>query len=107
MSEEDLAYTTPICRPRYIHVDLYDYDTHKDIYYTDLRAKCKKVNNLGEFMSKPIPNEIGYCYFWLKDLEEVGIEVRDEEAKEWNSVEGTSSPDSLSIKMDRAVKQVI
>ncbi|KAL3635002.1 hypothetical protein CASFOL_022056 [Castilleja foliolosa] len=80
-----------ICRPRYIHVDLYDYDTHKGMYF-DLRATCKKVNNLAEFMSKPIPNEIG-CYFWLKDLEEVGIEVWDEEAKEWYSVEGTSLPE--------------
>ncbi|KAL3635004.1 hypothetical protein CASFOL_022058 [Castilleja foliolosa] len=86
-----------ICRPRYIHMDLYDDDTDMDLYDDDtdmdmdddLRAKCKKINNLAGFMSKTVLNEIGCC-FWLKDLEEVGIEVRDKEAKEWHCVEGTS-----------------
>ncbi|KAL3621074.1 hypothetical protein CASFOL_035986 [Castilleja foliolosa] len=60
-----------ICRPRYIHMNLYE----------DGRAKCKKVSNLVEFMSKLlIPNEIGSSYFWLKDL--VGIEVQDKKSKE-------------------------
>ncbi|KAL3634977.1 hypothetical protein CASFOL_022031 [Castilleja foliolosa] len=39
-----------------------------------------ELNNLAVFMSKLIPNEIG-CYSWPKDLEEMGIEVRDEQAK--------------------------
>ncbi|KAL3634983.1 hypothetical protein CASFOL_022037 [Castilleja foliolosa] len=68
-----------ISRPRYIHMDLYDDGMYRDE---------PKLNNLAVFMSKLIPSEIG-CYFWLKDLEEVGIDVR-EEAKEWKSVKGTS-----------------
>ncbi|KAL3634377.1 hypothetical protein CASFOL_021431 [Castilleja foliolosa] len=62
-----------ICRPRYIHM-----------YYCG-----NGLSNLAVFMSMLIPDEIG-CYFWLKDLEEVGIEVRDEQAKEWHCVESTS-----------------
>ncbi|KAL3635001.1 hypothetical protein CASFOL_022055 [Castilleja foliolosa] len=69
-----------ICRPRYIHMDLYDDDMH-DV--------DPELNNLDVFLSKLIPNEIG-SYFWLKDLEEVGIEVRGEHAEDWHCVEGTS-----------------
>ncbi|KAL3635005.1 hypothetical protein CASFOL_022059 [Castilleja foliolosa] len=77
-----------ICRPRYM--DLYDDDIYM-VLDAHLLAKCKEINNLAGFMSKVVPDEIGCC-FWLKDLEEVCIEVRDEEAKEWHCVEGTSLP---------------
>ncbi|KAL3634991.1 hypothetical protein CASFOL_022045 [Castilleja foliolosa] len=69
-----------ICHPRYIHMDLYDDDMYGDE---------PELNSLAVFMSKLIPNEIG-CYFWLKDLEEVGIEVRGEHAEDWYCVEGKS-----------------
>ncbi|KAL3634945.1 hypothetical protein CASFOL_021999 [Castilleja foliolosa] len=59
-----------------------------DLYDDGMYGDEPKLNNLAVFMSKLIPSEIG-CYFWLKDLEEVGIDVR-EEAKEWKSVKGTS-----------------
>ncbi|KAL3634924.1 hypothetical protein CASFOL_021978 [Castilleja foliolosa] len=70
-----------ICRPRYIHIDSYDI----------LHAKCNKVNSLAEFICNRIPNEIG-CYFWPKDLEEVGIEVSNKMTEEWHCVELTSLP---------------
>ncbi|KAL3634850.1 hypothetical protein CASFOL_021904 [Castilleja foliolosa] len=62
-----------ICRPRFIHMDLYG----------GLRAKC----NFAEYMSKLIPDEKG-C-FWLQDLEEVSTEVWKKKAKEWRCIKGT------------------
>ncbi|KAL3634987.1 hypothetical protein CASFOL_022041 [Castilleja foliolosa] len=64
-----------ICRPRYIHMELYN----------DVQAKF----NLVEYISKLIPDETG-CYFERHDLEEVSIEVWDMKAEEWNCVQQTS-----------------
>ncbi|KAL3621070.1 hypothetical protein CASFOL_035982 [Castilleja foliolosa] len=66
-----------ICHPRYIHMNLYE----------EGGLECKKVNNLFEFMSKLIPDEIIGSDVWLKDL--VGIEVQDKKSKDWQIVEGT------------------
>ncbi|KAL3621069.1 hypothetical protein CASFOL_035981 [Castilleja foliolosa] len=66
-----------ICHPRYIHMNLYE----------EGGVKCKSVNNIVEYMSKLIPNEIIGSYVWLKDL--VGIEVQDNKSKDWQIVEGT------------------
>ncbi|KAL3634849.1 hypothetical protein CASFOL_021903 [Castilleja foliolosa] len=62
-----------ICRPRYIHMDMYG----------DIQPKC----NFAEYMSKFIPDEKG-CY-WLQDLEEVSTEVWNMKAKEWRCLKGT------------------
>ncbi|KAL3634825.1 hypothetical protein CASFOL_021879 [Castilleja foliolosa] len=67
-----LNYFFRICRPRYIHMDQY-------------------ANEVIEFICNLIPDEIG-CYFWLQDLEEVSIEVRDIKTEEWNCVQRTSLP---------------
>ncbi|KAL3634886.1 hypothetical protein CASFOL_021940 [Castilleja foliolosa] len=61
-----------ICRPRYIHLDMYN----------DVQANC----NLVEYISKLIRDEKG------QDLEEVSIQVWDRKAKEWHCVKGTSFP---------------
>ncbi|KAL3634854.1 hypothetical protein CASFOL_021908 [Castilleja foliolosa] len=61
-----------ICRPLYIHMDLYG----------DVHAKCIVV----EYISKLILDEAG------PDLEKVSIEVWDEKAEEWHFVKGTSFP---------------
>ncbi|KAL3634852.1 hypothetical protein CASFOL_021906 [Castilleja foliolosa] len=65
-----------ICRPRYIHIDL----------FCDLQAKC----SLFEYISKLIPDETG-CYFRLQDLE-----VWDFNAKEWLCVKGKNIPYRLT-----------
>ncbi|KAL3634877.1 hypothetical protein CASFOL_021931 [Castilleja foliolosa] len=61
-----------ICRPLYIHMDLYG----------DVQSKCIVV----DYISKFISNEAG------PDLEEVSIEVWDMKVKEWHCVKGTSFP---------------
>ncbi|KAL3634838.1 hypothetical protein CASFOL_021892 [Castilleja foliolosa] len=61
-----------IIRPRIIHMGTY-------------------VNELAEFICNLIPKEKG-SYFWQQDLEEVSIEIRDMEAKNWNCVQRTSLP---------------
>ncbi|KAL3634871.1 hypothetical protein CASFOL_021925 [Castilleja foliolosa] len=66
-----------ICRPRFIHMNLYG----------EFGAKC----DFAEYISKLLPDETG-CYFGLQDLEEVSIEIRDMKAKEWHCVKGTSLP---------------
>ncbi|KAL3634844.1 hypothetical protein CASFOL_021898 [Castilleja foliolosa] len=62
-----------ICRPRFIHMDMYG----------DVRPKC----NFAEYMSKLIPDETG-C-FWLQDLVEVSTEVWKMKANEWRCLKGT------------------
>ncbi|KAL3634901.1 hypothetical protein CASFOL_021955 [Castilleja foliolosa] len=64
-----------VCRPCYLHTDLYDGGG----------AKC----SFTEYISKLIPDETG-C-FWLQDLVEVSTEVW-KKAKEWCCVKGTSLP---------------
>ncbi|KAL3634923.1 hypothetical protein CASFOL_021977 [Castilleja foliolosa] len=77
-SSSDLAILNcffRVCRPCYLHTDLYDGGG----------VKC----SFAEYISKLIPDETG-C-FWLQDLEEVSTEVW-KQAKEWRCVKGTSLP---------------
>ncbi|KAL3634814.1 hypothetical protein CASFOL_021868 [Castilleja foliolosa] len=80
-----------VCRPRYIHMDQYANeltDIHMDQY----------ANKFAEFICNLIPNNIGWCYSWLQDLEEVRIEVLDYKAKEWNCFQGTTLPSSQRFR---------
>ncbi|KAL3634820.1 hypothetical protein CASFOL_021874 [Castilleja foliolosa] len=65
-----------VCRPRYISMD-------------------QHANELAQFICYLIPNNTGwgYCYSWLKDLEEVGVEVYDYKAEKWNCFHGTILPE--------------
>ncbi|KAL3634815.1 hypothetical protein CASFOL_021869 [Castilleja foliolosa] len=62
-----------VCRPRYIHMDQY-------------------ADELAEFICHLIPNNVGWCYSWLQDLEEVSVEVWDYKAEEWNCFQGITLP---------------
>ncbi|KAL3634816.1 hypothetical protein CASFOL_021870 [Castilleja foliolosa] len=63
-----------VCRPRYISMD-------------------QHTNELSQFICYLIPNNTGWGYSWLQDLEEVSVEVYDYKAEKWNCFRGTILPE--------------